>query len=64
MAYKYWHTSPVAHIFEISDTHETTHIDIYGDQNLKFIIRVFARCLPLNHSIYTKYFQSFKHVTY
>ena len=51
------------HIFQKIKSYEISSVDIYVDEDLKFIIRKFSWCIPLDHEIYTKYKKTMKNIT-
>ena len=43
------------HIFKNDEIHEIPIFDLFFNNDLNFIIRVFTWCLPTDHEIYKRY---------
>ena len=51
------------HIYKSDGVHDISHTDIYVLNDLSFTIRIFAWCIPKEHSIYSSYEKSIKNIT-
>lgn len=51
------------HIFKNDGVHDISHTDIYVLNDLSFTVRIFAWCIPKEHSIYSYYEKSMKNIT-
>ena len=59
-----WTKSPVVALFKLYDTiHTCRQYEIYVDDSLAFTICVYSWLIPDDHSIYTKYRRSMRHIS-